>query len=163
MIQDVRFALRSLRRTPVFALTAAAILALGIGANATVFSIVNTVMLRPLPFDRADDIVHVRRRVPSGSSVSFPMHDYLALRAQQGAVSALAILDVFNAGRYNMAAAGGAEPITGLRVSAQFFAVFGVAPIAIVLSTMTAVVITATYLPASRAATIDPMLALRHE
>jgi predicted permease len=129
MIQDVRFALRSLRRTPVFALTAAAILALGIGANATVFSIVNTVMLRPLPFDRADDIVHIRRRVPSGSSVSFPMHDYLALRAQHGAVSALAILDVFNAGRYNMTAAGGAEPITGLRVSAQFFAVFGVAPI----------------------------------
>ncbi len=113
----------------MFALTSAVILALGIGANATVFSIVNTVMLRPLPFDGADDIVHVRRRTPAGSSVSFPMHDYLSLRTQQGALSALAILDVFNAGRYNLLAGDAAESITGLRASAQFFAVFGVAPV----------------------------------
>ena len=93
-LQDLRFAIRSLRRTPVFALTGAAILGLGIGANATVFTIVNTVMLRPLPFDRADDIMQVRRRTPAGSSVSFPMHDYLALRAQHDALPALAILDV---------------------------------------------------------------------
>jgi putative ABC transport system permease protein len=128
-IQDLRFAIRSLRRTPVFALAAALILGLGIGANATVFSIVNTVMLRPLPFEGADDIVHVRRRTPFGSSISFPMHDYLALRTQQGGLSALAILDVFDASRYNMVTAGAAESVTGLRVSAQFFAVFGVAPV----------------------------------
>jgi putative ABC transport system permease protein len=127
--QDVRLAMRSLRRTPVFALTAAAILGLGIGANATVFSIVNTVMLRPLPFERADDIVQVRRRTPSGSSFSFAIHDYLALRTQRGALSALAILDVYKTGRYTMLAGDAAESITGLRVSAQFFRVFGISPI----------------------------------
>ena len=129
MGQDCRFAIRSLRRTPVFALTAAAILGLGIGANATVFTIVNTVMLRPLPFDRAEDIVQVRRRTPAGSSVSFPMHDYLALRAQRDALPALAILDVSNGGRYNLLAGDTAEPVTGLRVSAQFFAVLGLTPV----------------------------------
>src|SRR5438034_5592162 len=95
LLRDLRFAVRSLRRTPVFALTAALVLGLGIGANTTVFTIVNTLLLRPLPFDRAGDIVQVRRRTPSGSSSSFPMHDYLALTTQRGALSALGILDIF--------------------------------------------------------------------
>jgi putative ABC transport system permease protein len=117
------------RRTPIFALTAAVVLGLGIGANATVFTIVNTVLLRPLPFDRADDIVQVRRRTPSGSSGSFAMHDYLALTTQRGALSALAILDVFSAGRYTLLTADAAETITACRVSAQFFNVLGVAAV----------------------------------
>lgn len=129
MLRDLRFAIRSLRRTPVFALTAAMVLGLGIGANATVFTIVNTVLLRPLPFDRADDIVQVRRRTPSGSGGSFAMHDYLALTTQPGALSALAILDVFSAGRYTLLTSHTAETITACRVSGQFFSVLGVAPV----------------------------------
>lgn len=129
VLRDLRFAVRSLRRTPIFALTAAVVLGLGIGANATVFTIVNTVLLRPLPFERADDVVQVRRRTPFGSSGSFPMHDYLALTTQQGALSALAILDVVSAGRYTLMTAGDAEPITACRVSARFFAVLGVSPV----------------------------------
>jgi putative ABC transport system permease protein len=127
-LRDLRFAVRSLRRTPIFALTAAVVLGLGIGANATVFTIVNTVLLRPLPFERADDVVQVRRRTPFGSSGSFPMHDYLALTTQQGALSALAILDVLSAGRYTLMTTNAAEPITACRVSAQFFTVLGVSP-----------------------------------
>lgn len=127
--QDLRFAVRSLRRTPVFACTAAAILGLGIGANAMVFSIVNAVALRPLPFSRAGDIVQVRRRTPFGSSVSFPIHDYLAVAGVRGQVSAFAILDVFAAGRYNLVTADGAEPVAGLRVSARFFDVLALAPV----------------------------------
>src|SRR5206468_10363101 len=79
-------------------------------------------------FERADDIVQVRRRTPSGNSGSFAMHDYLALTTQQGALSALAILDVFSAGRSTLLTADAAETITACRVSAQFFAVLGVAP-----------------------------------
>ena len=126
ILSDFRFAVRSLRRTPVFALTAALVLGLGIGANATVFTIVNTVLLRPLPFDRAGDIVQVRRRVPAGSSGSFAMHDYLALTAGPRALSALAILDVFSAGRYTLLNGDAAETITACRVSARFFDVLGV-------------------------------------
>ena len=128
-LRDLRFAVRSLRRTPIFALTAALVLGLGIGANATVFTIVNTLLLRPLPFERADDIVQVRRRTPFGSSGSFPMHDYLALTTQRGALSALAILDVFSAGRYTLMTPDAAEPISACRVSAEFFAVLGVSPV----------------------------------
>jgi predicted permease len=128
-LRDLRFAVRSLRRAPIFALTAAIVLGLGVGANATVFTIVNTLLLRPLPFDRADDIVQVRRRTPSGSSGSFSMHDYLALDTQRGALSALAILDVFSAGRYTLLTSGVAEPIIGCRVSARFFGVLGVSPV----------------------------------
>ena len=128
-LRDLRFALRSLRRTPVFALTAAVVLGLGIGANATVFTIVNTLLLRPLPFERADDIVQVRRRTPFGSSGSFPMHDYLAIATQRRALSALAIQDVVSAGRYTLMTSDTAEPITGCRVSAEFFAALGVSPI----------------------------------
>ena len=127
--RDLRFAVRSLRRSPIFALTAALVLGLGIGANTTVFAIVNSLMLRPLPFDRADDIVQVRRRTPSGSSGSFPMHDYLALTTQQGAFSALSILDILCAGRYTLMAGGTAESITACRVSDQFFSVLSVAPV----------------------------------
>lgn len=127
--RDAVYAIRSLRRTPVFAITAALVLGLGIGANTTVFTIVNTVLLQPLPFEQADDIVQVRRRVPSGSSGSFSMHDYLALTTQRGSLSALAILDVFSAGRYTLMTDGAAEPITGCRVSAAFFEVLGVSPV----------------------------------
>ncbi len=102
---------------------------IGIGANATVFTIVNTVLLRPLPFERADDVVQVRRRTPFGSSGSFPMTDYLALTTQRGALSALAILDVLKAGRYTLVTNDAAEPTTACRVSAQFFAVLGVSPV----------------------------------
>jgi predicted permease len=127
--RDAVYAIRSLRRTPVFAITAALVLGLGIGANTTVFTIVNTVLLQPLPFDRADDIVQVRRRTPLDSSVSFPMHDYLAITTQRGSLSALAILDIFNAGRYTLMTGGAAEPITGCRVSAAFFDVLRVSPV----------------------------------
>jgi putative ABC transport system permease protein len=127
--RDLRFAVRSLRRSPIFALTAALVLGLGIGANTTVFAIVNSLMLRPLPFDRADDIVQVRRRTPSGSSGSFPMHDYLALTTQQGAFSALSILDILCAGRYTLMVGDTAESIAACRVSDRFFAVLAVAPV----------------------------------
>jgi putative ABC transport system permease protein len=128
-VRDLRFAIRSLRRSPVFAITAALVLGLGIGANTTVFTIVNSLMLQPLPFDRSHDIVQVRRRTPSGSSGSFPMHDYLALTAQRGALSALSILDIFCTGRYTLMTGDAAESITACRVSDGFFSVFGVAPV----------------------------------
>jgi hypothetical protein len=118
-----------LRRAPVFALTATIVLALGIGANATVFTIVNGVLLRPLPFPDAGDIVQVKRRVPSGSSGSFPMHDDLAIAADRSPLSALAIIDVFGRARYNLMTPDGAEPITACRVSAEFFTALGESPV----------------------------------
>jgi len=129
LLRDVRFGSRSLKRTPAFALTAALVLGLGIGANATVFTIVNTLLLRPLPFPQAGEIVQVERRTPLGSSGSFSLHDYRALTSQRTALSKLAILDVFCSGRYTLITAEAAEPIRGCHVSADFFSTLGVSPV----------------------------------
>src|SRR5688572_12120807 len=83
LLQDLRFALRSLGRQPGFALTAVMTLALGIGATTAIFSVVNAVMLRPLPFERADRIVALQNfwteRATLAQSVSAPdFHDWKA-------------------------------------------------------------------------------------
>ena len=74
--QDVRFALRSMRRAPAFAITAIATLALGVGANTAIFSVVHAVALRPLPYEASDRLIRIWERhdqlAPSGFAVSLP-------------------------------------------------------------------------------------------
>lgn len=80
VLRDLRQALRTLARTPLFTAVAVATLALGIGVNATIFAVVNAVLLRPLPVERPDELVHVYsswREEPFATS-SYP--DYLDLR-----------------------------------------------------------------------------------
>lgn len=129
ILQDLRHSARALRKGPGFSLTAILVLGLGIGLTATVFSIVNAVFLRPLPFPDAGAIVNVRRRTSWGSSPSFSIRDFITLRQQQRVLSALAISEL-GAGSYNLLGPDGPERVSGLQVSAQFFAVFGVQPVA---------------------------------
>ena len=97
-LQDVRYAARSLRKSPGFTLIAAITLALGVGANAAIFSVVNTVMLRPLPFSNPDGLVriwesNVERDRPT-FAVSHP--NFLDFRAQATSVQSMAA--TYNAG-----------------------------------------------------------------
>ena len=63
--QDVRYATRTLRRSPGFAIVAVLTLALGIGATTAIYSVVDTILLQPLPFAGADGLVQIAENVPS--------------------------------------------------------------------------------------------------
>lgn len=123
-MQDVRFAMRGLRARPVFTLTILLTLALGVGANAAIFSVVDAMLLRALPFAEPDRLVHLWERfqtkVDNRSEASYP--DYLDWRARTKSFTDLA---GYTGGSFIL---GGEQPamIGGARVTANFFNVLGV-------------------------------------
>jgi len=132
LVQDVQYGLRNLTRNPGFALVAMLTLALGIGANTTVFSVINNTLLKPLAFPGADRLVLVWETFGKGPDnwniVSAP--NFWDFERQSHSFERMAIFD--SAGRgYNLSAAGArqeAEQVSGLRVTAGFFSVLGVKP-----------------------------------
>ncbi len=79
--QDIVYAFRLLRRAPMFALIAVGTLALGIGANSAIFSVVNSVVLRPLPYAEADRLYTVRTVYPDGTQYELSPPDFMSVRA----------------------------------------------------------------------------------
>jgi putative ABC transport system permease protein len=89
MLDDVRYAVRSLRRRPGFAAVAILTLGLGIGANAAIFTVVNGVLLRPLPFEDPDDLVNVQVWSAQGYGISLSMPNHRDWREGTRAFSAM--------------------------------------------------------------------------
>ena len=122
---DLSFALRQLLRAPAFSITAIATLALGIGATAAVFSALDAVVLRPLPFKHSERIVAIRQIVAGKSSSPPLVPEYLALRSSgvfenvAGVVQGMGI---------SMKLGESPEIIAGARVSASYFDLFGAPP-----------------------------------
>ena len=126
LIRDVRYAVRTLARTPGFALVAVLTLALGIGANTAIFSVINAVLLRPLPYAQPDRLVDVNHFYPSlnnlRAGVSVPgFRDYSARRDvfEHSAVETPTAM--------NLTGAGEPERVNAVRVSGEFFTTLGVA------------------------------------
>jgi putative ABC transport system permease protein len=128
---DVRLALRMLARNRGFTVVAALTLALGVGANTTMFSIVNATLLRPLPFPDPDSLVTVwKARITDPQSLNIvSLPNFRDWQQRSSVFQHLALFD--SAGRgYNLTAgAGEPEQVSGLRVTASFFEVLGVAPL----------------------------------
>jgi putative ABC transport system permease protein len=124
---DVRYALRSLARTPGFAFTAIVTLALGIGANTAIFSVVYAVLLRPLPYAEPDQLFSVEVVVPPlrdrFPSLPVRIQDFFQWRKADTAFSSVAAL---NPAGWNLTGAGDPERAGGARVSANFFSLLGV-------------------------------------
>jgi putative ABC transport system permease protein len=124
LLQDIRYALRQLRKSPGFTLTAVVTLALGIGANTAIFNVVNTTFLRALPYPDSGRLLWITERNSISnrdSSVSYP--NFLDWRAQQDSFSELAIYQ-FDSGA--LKTAEGVERVPTLMVSDNFFAALGV-------------------------------------
>src|SRR6185369_9181897 len=130
-IRDFRFAIRQLRKNPGFTLITVLTLALGIGATTSIFSLVNTVILRPLPFAEQDRIMSVLsggQRTPSSpilpNALSYP--DYLDFRAQNHTFEDIASYRDHDA---TLITDRGAQHMTSQVVAANFFRTLRTAPI----------------------------------
>lgn len=122
MQQDLRFALRALSRSPSFTIVAVLLLALGIGATSAIFSFVNGVMLRPLPYRDPASIVRVWERPPGATRNSISALNFQDWRDQNTVFTAIAAGSSVEA---TLAAASGPVLVRTARVSAPYFDIYG--------------------------------------
>src|SRR5438132_12384037 len=130
-MHDLRYAFRMLRKQPGFTVIAVLTLALGIGANTAIFSVVNAVLLRPLPYPHSEELVLLRERLvgPSGfESGSVSYTNYLDWRAVQRSFTDLALVRTEGV---NVSASDSASPperIRAARITANYLSILRVAP-----------------------------------
>src|SRR3954471_24943805 len=130
MLTDLKYAFRMLIKAPVFAVIAILTLALGIGANSAIFSVIDTVLLRPLPFKNPDEIVHVWGRYANdsgrvrGNVHSFP--DYADLRDQSQNFAAMA---AYTRTGGTLSLAEDSKALEGVAITSEVFDVLGVQPL----------------------------------
>jgi len=123
---DLRYGARLLRRSPAFSIVAVLTLALGIGANTAIFTVVNAVLLRPLPFPEPDRLVRIWESSPQGfdRNVVDP-YNFLNWRERTHSFQQMAAID-----GWTLSITGGGEPLAvhGMRASPEFFSILEVAP-----------------------------------
>jgi putative ABC transport system permease protein len=127
MMNDLRFAFRQLRKSPGFAFVAIITLGLCIGANTAIFSVVDAVLLRPLPYPEPDRLMIVLESDANQPSISVSMPDYLDWKRENTVFENIA---VSRRETYNLSGLPGRQPeqIPGALVTANFFQVIGLQP-----------------------------------
>jgi predicted permease len=128
LAQDVRYALRQLRKSPGFTAVAVITLALGIGANTAIFSVVNAVLLRPLPYPNSDQLVMLWEQNPHRGWFENIVsgENFLDWQKQNQVFAGMA---AFESGSFNITGNHQAEEIAAEKVSANLFLVLGVQPL----------------------------------
>ena len=130
MLIDIRYGLRQLIKHPAFTIIAILTLALGIGANTAIFSVVNAVLLKPLPFPEPDQLIAVgmtdtrQKGETNLNSLSYP--DFFDFRDQNRTLTSMA---VYRDRSFALTSEEGATSLHGAKVSAQFFDVLGIKPV----------------------------------
>jgi predicted permease len=125
LLQDLRFALRSLRRQPGFLTVALTTLALGIGTSTAMFTVVNGVLLKPLPYRDPAALAIIEIRGAEGGIFPLPDADFLSLRADRSAFENVA---VYAPTSFNLTGSGTPDVVRAAWVSGDFFATLGVQP-----------------------------------
>src|SRR5262245_8556231 len=118
LLQDLRFGARMLAKAPNYTLIALITLALGIGANTAIFSVVNAALLRPLPYEEADRLVFLTERSPQNEDMTLSYPDFADWRAQNRVFE---YIGVHNSVDYNLTGGGEPERLRAGRASADLF------------------------------------------
>jgi putative ABC transport system permease protein len=126
-LADVRHSCRTLIKSPGFATVAILALALGIGANTAIFSVIDHVLLRPLPFPDSERIMSVQRHFPNGDGQSVSIPKFMAWRTSH-AFQSMAAYDFGSVGM-KLGSGDRPNPVNAMHATASFFDVFGVQPI----------------------------------
>src|SRR5690242_4635018 len=132
LAQDIRFGLRSIRRDATAAIFMVAMMAIGIGASTTVFSLCRALLLRPLPFARPERLVWIANGTSENlSGQTAQVHHLLALREESRSwIGVAGVFPFYAPGDVKLTGAGEPERLTGVPVTQNFFDVLGVKPLA---------------------------------
>src|ERR1700674_4161650 len=118
LMQDLRFGVRMIAKSPGFTAVAILTLALGIGANTALFSVVNGVLLNPLPFPQPEQLVAVYAKTPTVAEGSITYANFLDWHRDARSFSSFA---AFRSENFNLTGAGTPERLHGHQISAEFF------------------------------------------
>ena len=125
LLQDVRYALRQLRKSPGFAITAILILTMGIGASSAIFGFVDAALIRPLPYANPSRLVDVNESAAMFPRNNLSYADFLDWKRMNQVFTSL---EAYNQTGYLLQAPSGGEPVSAVQVSAGFFSTLGVEP-----------------------------------
>jgi len=123
LLQDLRFALRQIRRSPVFAVTAVLTLALGVAANVIVFGILQALILRPIDVPHPDRVMTLAR-----TDQAYPIFSYPEVRDVRDGNTVFSAVAAMSITSFGLEANGATRPVWGYPVSGQYFEVVGIKP-----------------------------------
>lgn len=126
MLQDIRYAFRMLLKKPGFTMVVVLTLALGIGANAAIFSVVKGVLLNPLPYPDPEQLVTFHQSKPNFETGAIPYLNFVDMQRENQTFSSMAIS---RGAGFTLIGVGEAERVTARMVSADFFTVYGIKPV----------------------------------